>query len=82
MVTQISANSAKKYECDICNVICSKKNDYERHVLTNKHIGNVQGNKNSAIKDYTCELCKKVYKSRKGLWGHSKTCVVEEIIKP
>jgi hypothetical protein len=70
----ISAKSAKIYICDICNIECSKKNDYDRHILTNKHKGNVSGNKEPANHIFTCGNCNKEYKSRKGLWGHKKTC--------
>ena len=71
----ISAKSAKIYICDICNIECSKKNDYDRHILTNKHKGNVAGNKEPANTIFTCGNCNKEYKSRKGLWGHKKTCI-------
>ena len=71
----ISAKSAKIYICDICNIECSKKNDYDRHILTNKHKGNVAGNKEPANTIFTCGNCNKEYKSYKGLWGHKKTCI-------
>jgi len=71
----ISANSAKIYQCYICNIECSKKNDYDRHILTTKHSRNKDGNKESAKTIFTCGNCNKEYKSRKGLWGHNKTCI-------
>jgi len=71
----ISAKSAKIYICDICNIECSKKNDYDRHILTNKHKGNIAGNKEPVNNIFTCGNCNKEYKSRKGLWGHKKTCI-------
>jgi hypothetical protein len=78
MVTQSSANSAPKFICESCNINCSKKNDWDRHILTSKHVskvtGNLNGNNNSAEKSFPCKLCNKIYKSRKGLWGHNKTC--------
>jgi hypothetical protein len=78
MVIQNSAISAPKFICEKCNINCSKKNDWDRHILTNKHIGNTNGNltgnKKSAESIFPCKLCSKIYKSRKGLWGHSKTC--------
>ena len=70
-----SAKSAKIYNCDICNIECSKKNDYDRHILTNKHKSNETGNKEPANTIFTCGNCNKEYKSRKGLWGHKKTCI-------
>jgi hypothetical protein len=71
----ISAKSAKIYICDICTIKCSKKNDYDRHILTSKHKRNVAGNKEPANNIFTCGNCNKEYKSRKGLWGHKKTCI-------
>jgi hypothetical protein len=72
MVTENYVFSAHIFSCKICNVICRKKHDYDRHILTNKHIGNTLGNTNSAQQAFQCENCRKIYKSRKGLWGHNK----------
>jgi hypothetical protein len=74
MVTTNPQKSAPKYSCEKCNINCSKKNDYYRHILTQKHQGNTKGNTDSANPVFTCERCKKDYKSRKGLWCHNKTC--------
>jgi hypothetical protein len=74
MVTIFSANSAKIFSCEFCNITCSRKNDWNRHILTNKHNGNKNGNRNSAINIFTCKFCSKEYNSRKGLWCHNKTC--------
>ena len=77
MVTQFSAFSVKGFYCELCDLRCSKKNDYARHILTQKHKGNSEGNKKSAKTHFACEICKKEYKSRKGLWGHNKICTFE-----
>lgn len=68
------SNSAQTYYCETCHIVCRKKNDYDRHLLTTKHKNNVSGNKPDIVKIFTCKKCKKEYKSRKGLWGHNKTC--------
>ena len=70
----ISAKSAKEFNCVWCNVKCNRKNDWDRHLLTSKHTNNVSGNKKTARTTFTCEFCNKIYKSRKGLWSHNKTC--------
>ena len=71
-----SAKSAKIYNCNDCNIVCSKKNDYDRHILTNKHIANVSGDKKTAIKTlFKCDNCNKEYNSRNGIWKHKKTCI-------
>ena len=66
----------KKYNCDFCSYSCSKKNEWERHILRPKHIER-ENSKN--IQDYcslfTCENCNSVYKSTSGLWYHKKKCI-------
>jgi len=78
MVIQTSVNSAKIFSCEVCNIKCSKKNDWNRHILTNKHNGNISGNltvtKTPQKTIFTCKICSKEYNSRKGLWGHNKLC--------
>jgi hypothetical protein len=70
-----SAKSAKIYSCKFCNIECSKKNDYDRHLLTGKHIANASGDTKPAIKVlFTCINCDKEYNSRNGLWKHNKIC--------
>ena len=79
----------KQYECKICDYITSRKNDYDKHLLTSKH--NLrQKMKNSSIpkkntipllpdeqnnKNYSCD-CGKSYKFRQGLYNHKKKCKV------
>ena len=75
-----SAKSAKIYQCEICNINCSKKNDYDRHILTSKHKSKRDGNKESATLIFVCGNCNNEYKSRKGLWGHKKTCNINHQI--
>lgn len=78
MVTKINTISANKYVCDICDITCCKKNDWSRHILTKKHLSNKNGNIFSAkVTSFECKNCSKIYKSRKGLWGHNKTCNAE-----
>lgn len=69
-------NMKRKYECIMCNIGCNKKTDWDRHILTRKHSFNQLNNIESVPKIFTCKKCDKIYKSRKGLWGHYKTCDV------
>jgi hypothetical protein len=76
-VTEIPQIPHKKNQCNLCHVICSKKNDFQRHLQTQKHLANAAnalGDAFSAHKKYACEFCDKNYKSRNGLWKHNKTC--------
>jgi len=84
METVNSANSAKIYKCELCDVECSRKNDYSRHIMTDKHIANIiaaESDKRHLTKVLlTCKNCNKEYNSRNGLWKHNKICKVAEII--
>ena len=66
------------YYCSICNINCKKKNNYEIHVKTKKHINNynLQNNKTESesqseiINSHKCKECGKIYKTDSGLWKH------------
>jgi hypothetical protein len=67
------------YFCKICEYDCSKKYNFDRHVLTAKHIKATKTIKKEEFeqnKIYMCNNCDKKYKDRAGLWRHKKTCVV------
>jgi hypothetical protein len=69
--------------CELCNYNCSKKSDFNKHLLTRKHKNNVLltnplTNKITNIKNYICTNCDKIYNSRVGLWFHNKKCVVNK----
>jgi hypothetical protein len=75
METKIYAKSAEEYYCELCSTSCSKKNDWERHIKTNKHLRNA-GTKVEPKKtapDFTCK-CGKPFKTKSGLWKHNKVC--------
>ena len=83
MVTFSDKKTSKnipKFYCNICDFICCKKGDWNRHVLRQKHINltlsnDICDNKTSKnISPYTCNICDKIYNSRNGLWNHKKKC--------
>jgi hypothetical protein len=76
METLKSANSASKYNCLACNTLCFKKNDWDRHILTDKHKRKSGNNieTNFLPKSYTCN-CGKNYTTKSGLWKHKKNCI-------
>jgi predicted transcriptional regulator len=76
-----SAFSALKFVCESCNIKCSKKNDWDRHILTRKHLTRVNGNQMEikfTQKSFTCK-CGKKYANNSGLWKHSKNCHISEL---
>ena len=56
-----------EYICKKCNFSTNKKTNYNRHLKTQKHLGD------KIIKNFSCG-CGKKYKSRSGLWRHNKIC--------
>lgn len=63
------------YQCIPCNYITFRKNDYDKHILTNKHIKQHEKNKgNNSEPIYSCCHCSKSYKHLKSLVRHEKTC--------
>lgn len=67
--------SSHKFICKDCDYHTIRKSQYERHLLTTKHI---QMTSNDDIVQqrsygYVCE-CGKKYKYRQGLFAHRKTC--------
>ena len=75
---QFATSCGKLYRCDICDLTTSRKNDYEKHILTGKHLKkakmitmttNVVQNRNSNV----CE-CGSTYSCRQNLYRHRKKC--------
>jgi hypothetical protein len=71
-------NCPEKFSCNICNTICSRKREWDRHILTAKHkklaIGNKSATNFTTKKEYICH-CEKKYKTHSGLWKHKKLCI-------
>jgi Txe/YoeB family toxin of Txe-Axe toxin-antitoxin module len=74
-----------KYCCEYCHYNTCKKSSYDSHLLSERHkkraFGDI-GDTNSAKilpsdKKNVCEICKKTYMSRNGLWKHKQKCFVE-----
>ena len=73
----------KDYCCEMCNYNTRHKNDYSKHLTTDKHknvcLGNkmdIPGNqktqKNPIL--FMCSNCNKNYNTNSGLWKHKKGC--------
>jgi hypothetical protein len=65
-----------QYNCELCHYYTVSKKDYNKHLLTQKHIrvtnDAVQIQQNNKIS--LC-ICGKTYKYRQGLYKHKQTCV-------
>ena len=85
MITKKEPKNAQKYICIECNFSCSKKSNYEAHLLTAKHKMITNDNKKNAEKNvekilHKCPNCPKIYKFASGLSRHMKICchVIQE----
>ena len=59
--------------CEKCKYNTNIKQNYEKHLLTQKHIDNNYIKKDDKC---FCKKCNKGYLTRTGLWKHKKTCQV------
>jgi hypothetical protein len=81
---QKNAKKRKNYNCEFCYFISSNKFDYDRHILTRKHINNAKSNhfepknakKRNLLLQHVCSQCNKIYNSKSGLWSHKKKCTI------
>jgi uncharacterized C2H2 Zn-finger protein len=67
---------ALKYQCELCDYTCSKKYNWDKHILTRKHQQATNGNTLATEKWQKeqllcCEQCGKEYHNRTGLWRHN-----------
>ena len=80
LATFSQQKNAVFFTCDLCDYKCSKSSEWVRHNSTAKHTkrqnANVLATK-MPEKLLFCELCKKEYKDRTGLWRHKKICAIK-----
>ena len=73
-----SPKVAQKFLCEKCNYKCCKQSDFNKHLLTAKHIKRTNGTQKSPkspkyYKKHVC-VCGKEYKYSRGLWEHKHRC--------
>ena len=74
------SHTQQKYGCLVCKYSTARKENYVRHMQSQKHIENnmIHHNHNQLVTInvdiYECKDCKKKYKSRSGLYKHTKQC--------
>ena len=61
-----------EFHCDVCNVACAFKSDYDRHISSQRHAKR-EKQKEKNLADTQCE-CGKRYKFASSLSFHRKTC--------
>jgi hypothetical protein len=73
MMTMMTQKNADFFNCEKCHFVCSKKSDFERHLLTRKHKNDDKKAQKNAEKN-VC-ICGKCFKYRQGLFVHRKICI-------
>jgi len=83
MLTKSCEKVAHKFYCEKCNYDTSRKSSYNKHITTSKHSQLTYVNSEltkscekivEKTGSFICDICDKKYKSRVGLWKHSKNC--------
>jgi hypothetical protein len=62
------------YDCSICSYSSNDKSNYNRHLISKKHINMI----NDIKKDNVCDICNKSFITYSGLYKHKKKCQVIE----
>jgi hypothetical protein len=75
--------SPKKHECLLCDYITCSLKDFNKHIMTSKHLNksnlNVLEQKNPKNpQTFSCKNCNKCYKARNSLWYHEQKCNYEK----
>ncbi len=80
MATNKSQKVPLVFYCENCDYTTSNKFDYNKHLLTNKHLSNKNQhfNNQEIATPFICTNCSKEYTDRSGLWRHSKKCSKKE----
>ena len=70
------SKTTQKFYCKKCDYLCSNSSNYQKHLLTQKHLRITKDNKNYSVeeKNFSCNICGKNYKFRSGLSKHKKSC--------
>jgi hypothetical protein len=72
MMTMMTQKNAVFFTCEKCDFVCSKKSNFEKHLLTRKHKNDDKKEQKNAEKN-VC-ICGKSFKYRQGLFVHRKIC--------
>ena len=79
MITVKRQKTPNKLICEKCNFMCSKKSDFNRHILTAKHLKITDDNEKT-LRDnasYKCN-CGSSYKFISGLSRHKQKCAFQQ----
>ena len=68
------------YECKFCDFNTCKKNNYEKHIETIKHMRLIKADKKSKKEPTSLMVCKcgDEFKHRQSLWKHKQKCKINQ----
>lgn len=77
----MNANVVLRFGCITCVYFTDNNCHMKQHLLTKKHIRNMQPKIIDANYKYQCKICEKKYHSQQGLWNHNRKCysIIPEI---
>ena len=82
--TQFSQQPANKYNCKLCDYTTCNKWDFNKHILTRKHVKNVNETRlkqnETILPEKSVNLlcsCGLLFNSRTTMWRHKKKCTKE-----
>ena len=82
-----SRKKSQKYFCVECDYTTSRKNDYNKHLRSKRHLENCKSCVSQNVsriaqkvaKTYICEHCNKEYSHRQSLYSHKKKCKFKNV---
>ena len=80
MTSKKMPENAEKIYCEVCDFVCCKQSNFNKHLTTGKHKRLTNASKMLTEKlpnEYDC-VCGKSYKHRGSLFKHKKTCTFIE----
>ena len=83
MTTNLVQESSSFYSCYNCHYNTCRKSQYDRHLMTSKHLKNVEILQNTTIlvpkvPEFICNNCNNKYKHHSSLYNHKKKCIIEK----
>jgi len=71
----ITVEPSNQFHCSACNYSTNRKSSFQAHTVTQKHLN---AEPEDGVNAFACKHCNKTYKSRSGMWRHSKLCAFNE----
>lgn len=75
-------NYIMKYKCVPCNFLSHEKYNFDRHLISQKHITNTNGQQSHINEnDNQCAYCERFYTNKNSLLKHKKLCLEKKTME-